>query len=40
MGDNPVAWLIQVDGFTVDARRASREIQEEAFRRGMIPYLQ
>ena len=39
MGDNPVAWLIQVDGFIVDARRASREIQEEAFRRGMIPYL-
>ena len=39
MGDNPMAWLIQVDGFIVDARRAPREIQEEAFRRGWIPYL-
>ena len=39
MGDNPMAWLIQVDGFIVDARRAPREIQEEAFRRGLIPYL-
>ena len=39
MGDNPMAWLIQVNGFIVDARHAPREIQKEAFRRGMIPYL-
>lgn len=39
MWDNPMAWLIQVDGLIVDARHAPREIQEEAFRRGMIPYL-
>ncbi|HYQ91017.1 MAG TPA: DUF6398 domain-containing protein [Candidatus Competibacteraceae bacterium] len=39
MGDNPMAWLIQVNGLIVDARQAPREIQEEAFRRGMIPYL-
>lgn len=39
MGDNPMAWLIQVNGLIVDARHAPREIQEEAFRRGMIPYL-
>jgi len=34
-----VAWLIQVNGFAMDARYAPREIQEEAFRRGMIPYI-
>lgn len=34
-----MAWLIQVNGLIVDARHASREIQEEAFRRGLIPYL-
>jgi hypothetical protein len=39
MGDNPMAWLIQVNGLIVDARQVSREIQEEAFRRGLIPYL-
>lgn len=39
MQDNPMAWLIQVNGLLVDARRAPREIQEEAFRRGLIPYL-
>lgn len=39
MGDNSMAWLIQVNGLIVDARHAPREIQEEAFRRGMIPYL-
>ena len=37
--DNPIAWLVQVNGLLVDARRAPRDIQEEAFRRGLIPYL-
>ena len=36
---NPVAWLIQVNGIIVDARSMPFEIQEEAFRRGLIPYL-
>jgi hypothetical protein len=39
MGDNPMAWLIQVNGLVVDARQVPREIQEDAFRRGLIPYL-
>jgi hypothetical protein len=39
LADNPIAWLIQVNGFLVDARHAPREVQEEAFRRGLIPYL-
>jgi hypothetical protein len=36
---HPMAWLISVNGLVVDARRMPREIQEEAFRRGMIPFL-
>ncbi|HEY3080545.1 MAG TPA: DUF6398 domain-containing protein [Chloroflexota bacterium] len=36
---NPLAWLIQVDGLLVDARHAPREIQEEALRLGLIPHL-
>ncbi len=37
--DNPMVWMISVNGFYVDARRASREVQEEALRLGLIPYL-
>jgi len=39
MDSNPMAWMIQVNGIIVDARRMPRDIQEEAFERGMIPYL-
>jgi hypothetical protein len=35
--ESPMAWMIQVNGFVVDARRLKREIQEEAFRKGLIP---
>ena len=37
--ENPLAWMIQVNGLIVDARRLPREIQEEAFRKGLIPYI-
>ena len=36
---NPMAWMITVNGFILDARSAPRAIQEEAFRKGLIPYL-
>jgi len=36
---NPLAWMISVNGFIMDARHAPREIQEEAYRLGLIPYL-
>jgi len=36
---NPMAWLIQVNGLVVDARWMPREVQEEAYRRGLIPYI-
>ncbi len=39
IGDTPLAWMIQVTGFILDARTAPRETQEEALRRGLIPYL-
>ncbi|MCD6345371.1 MAG: hypothetical protein J7M17_07210 [Anaerolineae bacterium] len=39
MDGNPLAWMISVNGLIVDARSAPREIQEEAFRLGLIPYL-
>jgi hypothetical protein len=36
---NPMAWMIQVNGFLVDARFLKRKIQEEALRKGLIPYI-
>lgn len=39
LADNPMAWLIQVNGFIVDVRTMPRNVQEEAVRRGLIPYL-
>lgn len=36
--ENPLAWMIQVNGFVLDARMLRREIQEEAFQKGLIPY--
>jgi hypothetical protein len=37
--DNPLAWMILVDGIPLDAREAPREVQEELFRRGIIPFV-
>ena len=36
---NPLAWMLQVNGFIMDARDAPREVQEEAYRLGLIPYI-
>jgi len=36
---NPMSWMIQTNGFLVDARFLKREIQEEALLQGLIPYI-
>lgn len=36
---SPMAWMISVNGFIVDARSLPRPIQEEAYRKGLIPYV-
>jgi hypothetical protein len=39
MNDNPLAWMVIVNGLIVDVRKMPREVQEEAYRKGLIPYL-
>ena len=39
MDDNPIAWMITVDGFIIDARSAPPHIQQIAYEKGLIPYL-
>jgi len=34
-----VVWLVELNGLIVDARHLPREIQEDAYQRGLIPYL-
>ncbi|MBU0491479.1 MAG: hypothetical protein KKA73_26440 [Chloroflexi bacterium] len=37
--DNPMAWMVTVNGFIVDVRSLPSPLQEEAYRKGLIPYL-
>jgi len=39
LDNNPMAWLISVNGYMIDARHAPREIQEVAYKKGFIPYI-
>jgi hypothetical protein len=39
MEDNPLAWMITVNGLIVDARYLPRDIQEVAYEKGLIPSL-
>ena len=37
MADNPLVWMIMVDGFVVDVHQMSRAVQEVAYEKGLIP---
>jgi len=39
IAQNPRAWLIELNGLIVDARKIHPAIQKEAFRKGLIPYV-
>lgn len=39
LDDNPLVWMLEVNGLIVDVRHAPRELQEFAFERGLIPYI-
>ena len=39
MADHQLIWMLQVNGFMVDIRNAPREVQEIAFKKGLIPYI-
>lgn len=37
--ENPMAWMISIDGYIIDARYAPYEIQVAAYDAGVIPYI-
>lgn len=39
LDNNPLAWMIMVNGLVVDARYVPREIQEMAYEKGLIPFI-
>ena len=39
LNDNPLVWMLNVNGFAVDIRSAPIELQEQAFQKGLIPYV-
>ncbi len=39
LADNPLVWILTVNGLTMDVRHAPREVQEIAFEQGLIPYI-
>ena len=39
MDDNPLIWMLTVNGFLMDIRDAPREAQEVAFEKGLIQYI-
>jgi len=39
MDDNPMVWMLQVNGMTVDIRHMPREVQVIAYEKGLISYI-
>ena len=37
--ENPLIWMLQVNGLIVDVRHMPREVQEIAYEKGLIPYI-
>lgn len=39
LDDNPLVWMLKVNGFLMDIRHAPREAQVAAYEKGLIPYV-
>lgn len=39
MDENPLVWMLEVNGLMMDIRRCPREAQVVAFEKGLIPYI-
>jgi len=39
LADNPLVWMVEVNGFIMDIRYAPRQMQVEAYRMGLIPFI-
>jgi hypothetical protein len=39
LGDNPLVWMLQINGLMIDIRQAPAELQRLAYEKGLIPFI-
>ena len=39
LADNPMVWMLEVNGLMIDIRRAPAELQQLAYEKGLIPFI-
>ena len=39
LADNPLVWVLEIDGLVIDIRLAPPELQQLAYEKGLIPFL-
>ena len=39
LADNPMVWMLQINGIVIDIRDAPKELQQLAYDKGMIPFI-
>ncbi len=39
LADNPMVWMLRVNGLTIDIRQAPAELQRLAYEKGLIPFI-
>ena len=39
LAENPLVWMVEVNGFIIDMRSAPPEFQKTAFEKGLIPFI-
>ncbi len=39
LADNPLVWMLPVNGLMIDIRRAPAELQRLAYKKGLIPFI-
>jgi hypothetical protein len=39
LAENPLVWMLDIDGFIQDIRDMPRDVQEQAYQQGLIPWI-
>ena len=39
LADNPLVWMVEINGLMIDIRRSPPELQRLAYEKGLIPFI-
>jgi hypothetical protein len=39
LADNPMVWMLEINGLMIDIRQAPLELQRLAYEKGLIPFI-